>query len=178
MAYSAKQINEAMQKIHDELDIEFITERHYIQQTYSDIIRPYTETRAGTVRTYGEAVAARKAHAEKYGQKYVEYTQSEYRSRLHSLSKTLGDISVSGAEQSYREKAAQLLESYNDYTGGTVNVFEIDFQTLKSIIDRATEDTGKRSKDRNDSPKLFRNMHHYFEEEGFRNHGEVSEDDF
>ena len=177
MRYSAKQINTALEEIHKELDITFATEYHYVQQTFSELIVPYNKPNAGTVRTYGQVVKYLQDNAEKYGQKYQTYTQQEYNKQMSKLSSQIGQsITVQGAEHQYRQGAEQLLDDYNKWSGGSVNLWEIDFQTLKRIIDQATEDTGKRSKDRNDSPKLFRNMHHYFEEEGFRTHGDIPED--
>lgn len=169
---SANEINKRMAQIKAELDIVVPTELHMVQQSYSTLIFSSGERR-GQVRTYQEAVQYRKEIAQKYNQPYRQYTQKEYVAGLEGLTKVVEKYrTVSTAMQTYRDGARQLIAEYNEQTGAEIDVDTIPFDTLKEVLDKATEAVGKRSKDRNDSPKLFKYMHQYFAEEGVRNIGE------
>ena len=173
---SAKAINLAMEELKRELDIITPTERHNIQQRYSDIIVDYSKADAGRVKTYTEVVKERQAFAQKHGQEYREYTQKEYKQQLRKLVKELGDVSVSGAQQDYRDRVRNLIDAYNDYTGSTIDIDTIPFEDLKEVVDAATQEMGKRSKDRTDSPKMFTIMSHYFRELGYRGYSDSGDD--
>lgn len=172
---SATAINRVMNEIRQQLDIRTPTDLHMVQEAHSDIIIPYGEQGAGTVLTYGQAKARREGFQHKYGQEKYEYTLQMYRAKLRSLNRVIGVRStVEGARQHYIDGARQLIKDYNEWSGGEINIDQLDFITLKSVVDKATEQMPKREK--GDSPKLFRYMHQYFDEEGLRNIGTIPED--
>lgn len=172
---SATAINRAMKEVKQQLDIRTPTDLHMVQAAHSDIIIPYGEKGAGTVLTYGQAKARREEFQHKYGQEKYEYTEKMYRATLRSLNRVIGVRStVEGARQHYIDGARELINNYNAWAGGEINIDQLDFQTLKRVLDKATEQMPKREK--GDSPKLFRYMHQYFEEEGLRTHGTIPED--
>lgn len=177
MKPSAKSINQIMNDIKEELDIVTPTERHMIQQTFSDIIIPYGERGSGTVLTYGQAVSRKKTFAAKYGQEYQEYTQQQYQKDVRNLVKAIGEKnSVEGAKQAYIDGARELIDNYNEWSGGTIDIDSLDFEILKDVINKASDEMGARSKDRNDSAKLFMYMRKYFEEYGIRAAGIFTDD--
>ena len=172
---SAKTINIAMKNIERELDITTTTQKHMVQEAFSDIIIPYGEKGAGTVLTYGKAKARREMFAKKYGQNVSNYTLSQYRKSIAGLSRILENkLTVEQAKSHYIEGAIELIEQYNIEYGAGILLDYIDFDTLKDILNKATKAMGKREK--GDSPKLFRYMHQYFEEAGLRNIGEIKEE--
>ena len=174
---SASKINRLMDRLKTELDIQLPTELHTVQQTYSEIMESKGVNR-GRVRTYQETVDYLKANAEKLGQPYRPLTTQKYGEMVRDLNTRLeGYLSVPEAEKTYRNGAEQLIRDYNEKTGAKIDVKTIDFQTLKDVIDKATESMGKRAKERNDSPKLFRYMHQYFAEFGVDDIGEAPPED-
>lgn len=175
--FSASKINRMMKAIKTELDIVVPTDLHTVQQTYSRIIHSSGERR-GEVRTYGETVEYLKSYATKYHQPYREFTVQQYQKQMRELSNLVRPYSSAEiAQDTYRDGARQLIEAYNEATGGNIDIDTLDFATLKKVIDEATEAMGKRDKDRSDSPKLFKYMHQYFAEEGVRNIGETPQVD-
>lgn len=172
---SATAINRAMKEVKQQLDIRTPTDLHMVQAAHSDIIIPYGEQGAGTVLTYGQAKARVESFQQKYGQGSYNYTKAQYNRQLRSLNRVIGARStVEGARSSYIDNARELINNYNAWSGGEINIDNLDFQALKRVLDKATEQMPKREK--GDSPKLFRYMHQYFEEEGLRTHGTIPED--
>lgn len=147
------------------------THRAGFKQTFSTLINS-----SGNVRTYTQAKQSRIDTAKKFNQPYVEYTREEYNKSLKELREAIGNRDTAVGEENYfREQVRGLMDAYNKETGASLDVDTLPFEDLKNAVDYATEEVGKRAKDRNDSPHMFYYMREYFKDQGYRNIGTVTE---